>query len=137
MTTLLTKADLEQELKTAFAGTYTDNYFTELANYALGELESATSRTAFTGSSSYLAKKAMICAAMEWISMFDRALFELAISSISENGASISFSGSLENYKNTFERLTAKLKIPSTSNYDITIADIDSDHTGLEGSILY
>jgi len=88
---LLTKADLEQELKTAFAGTYTDNYFTELANYALGELESATSRTAFTGSSSYLAKKAMICAAMEWISMFDRALFELAISSISENGASISF----------------------------------------------
>lgn len=139
MTTLITKEDLELELKTSFAGTYTDAYFTELANYALGELESATHRTSFTGNSEYLAKKAMICAAMDWISMFDRTLFTAPITSISENGASISYSveSTINNYKSSFERIIGKLKLPFTSNHAITIVDIAGDHTGTETSILY
>lgn len=139
MTTLLTKADLELELKTTFSGTYTAQYFTELANYALGELETATNRTAFTGNTEYLAKKAMIASAMQWISMFDPALFTAHILSISENGASISFTSenSLSSYKSLFERLVAKLRIPSTSNYNLVIADLDGTHLETEGSILY
>ena len=139
MTTPITKADLELELKITFAASYTNAYFTELANYAQAELEEATNgRTSFTGSSQYLAKKAQICKAIEWISLFDRDLLKLAISSISENGASITFADKgIKSYMDTFEVLAAKLRLPNTTNYAITQIDYDDLHTGDEGSILY
>lgn len=136
---LLTKNDIEQELKISFPASYTDSYFLEIANYALGELYAATNRSTFTGQSAYIAKKIMVCSAMDWISMFDRPLFQSAITSMSEDGKSITFSqeSTIKNYKDTFNRLTAKLRLPSAGNYSITMPDIDGTHLSTDTNPLY
>jgi hypothetical protein len=130
MTTPITKADIESTLNITFSSDYDDDYFTELANYAIAQLEIATNgRTTYTGNAQYTAKKAMICIAIDWIASYDRDLLKNAITSISENGASISFSNgkTLESYDRMFKLLAAQLALPYTQEYTITQVDSGTD----------
>jgi len=140
MVSLLTKADLELELKYTFPASYTSDYFLEIANYALGELYTATNRTTFTGQTEYMAKKAMVCAAVEWISIFDPLVCKAVIKSITEDGKTINLSegNTLKNFKTKFDKITAKLALPSAGNFNIIMPDIDGTHdTTTDGNVLY
>jgi len=139
MTELITKADLERELQIAFEPSYTDSYFLELANYAAGELESATNRSTFTGNSQYLAKKAMILSALEWFSLFNPRMFEIALSSISENGASLNFTSDVNigSIRKRFDVIAAKLRLPGTNNYNVIMPDIAGTHLSTDTNVLY
>jgi len=135
----ITKSSLETELQITFAAGYTDAFFTTLCTWAENYLKMKTYRTAFSGATSTIADYAMTCIAIDRLATSNRDIIKSAISSISENGASISFSNhkNLASYREEFNQAVADLKLPFTSNHSIIFPDLNNDHTGLETSILY
>jgi len=135
----INKSDLETEMQISFAAGFTTAFFTDLCNYAEDKLKLATFRTTFTGSTTTIARYGMICAAIDRLATSNRNVIQSAISSISEGGSNISFSNgkTLDSYRTDFNRIVADLRLPGDSNYNISIADIDSDHSNDESSILY
>jgi hypothetical protein len=136
---LIQKSDLSTELQITFDAGYTDAFFLELCAWAEDILKLKTHRTAFTGSAASAAKNAALSLAIDRLATSNRNIIASSISSISENGASISFNSgkTLESYRNDFNLMIGDLKLPGTSNYNITFPDLDGTHTGLENSILY
>ena len=69
----------------------------------------------------------------------NRDLMKVAISSISENGANISFNNgkTLESYRKEAEQLIRDLALPGTKPYTFTWADPDDVHTEDESSNLF
>jgi len=135
----ITKTDISTELQITFASGFTDAFFTTLCGWAEDYLKLKTSRTAFSGVSASVAKYAELAIAIDRLATSNRDIIKASISSISENGAQISFVNgkSLSSYREEFAQAVADLKLPGTSNYSLTIADLNDDHTGDELSILY
>jgi len=139
MTSLIVKADIEAELQTTLAATYTSDMITALCTWADSMLKFKTNRTSFSGITADIAKHAELCLAIDRLATSNRDIVKTAISSISENGNSITFSNgkTIEVYKNDAAQAIADLKLPGTPKYDITFPDLGDSHTGTEGSILY
>jgi len=142
MTALITGEDIELELQIDLPAGYGDisgNYITEICDYAEAMLRQKTNRTTFTGPITNVAKYAELCIAINRLAISNRDLVKLAISSISENGASITFSNgkTLDSYRMEANIMISDLKLSSTPNRELTFPDIYDAHTGDEGSILY
>jgi hypothetical protein len=135
----ITKSDLQMELQITFASGFSDAFFTELADYALSMLKLKTNRSTFTGIAVNIAKYGELCIAIDRLATSNRSIISSAISSISENGASISFQNgkTLESYRLDFNRIVNDLKLPSAGNYSITMPDIESIHVSTDGNPLY
>lgn len=82
---------------------------------------------------------AEIFLAVDRITTSNRDIVKTAISSISENGASIIFSNgkTIQYYREEAERIISDLKLEGTQSYTLTFPDHEDSHTGDEGSILY
>lgn len=142
MAALITGTDIENELQITFPDGYGDisgNFITEICDFADALLRQGTNRTSFTGAISNVAKYAELCIAIDRLATSNRDLVKLAIASISENGASISFSTgkTLQSYKDEAKSLISELRLSGTPKRDLTFPDIYDEHTGTEGSILY
>lgn len=139
MASLIVKADIEDELQITLPSGYVSTIVTRMCDYADDMLKLKTNRISFTGSAANLAKYAEVCLAIDRLVLFNRDLVKVAIASISENGANISFSNgkTLASYRAEAETIVSDLKLPGTQKYDMIFADPKNEHTGNEGSILY
>lgn len=139
MTSLITKQDIENELQTTLGGGYFDSYITGVCDWAHARLRHRTSRTAFSGDAAEEAKFGEIYLAINRIATTNRDLTKLAIQSISENGASITFSNgkTSQYYHEESERIISELALRGTYGYTLEFPDIDNTHTGTEGSVYY
>ena len=122
MTALISKTDLENELQITFDAGYTDAIFLEICAWAESRLKRKTNRTAFTGEATADAKMACVYLAIDRLTTSNPALISVAISSISEGGASISFSNGkdLKTYKKDAQEIIADLKLPGTPDFEHT-----------------
>lgn len=139
MASLIAKQDIEDELQITLVASYTSAIITRICDYADDMLKLKTNRISFTGSAANLAKYAELCLAIDRIATSNRDLLKAAISSISENGANISFNNgkTLESYRKEAELIIKDLALPGTKPYMFTWADPGNMHTGDEGSSLY
>lgn len=139
MAALITKTDIEAELQISLPSGYSSSIITGICDDADAELQCETYRTTFTGLVSRRAKRAELLLAIDYLALSNRDLVKGAISSISEDGKSISFSNgrNIESYRKEAKEIISKLRLPSTPSYGLTIVDIESSHTGTEYSILY
>lgn len=137
--TLITKADIENELMITLSAGYTSDMITALCTWADSMLKFKTNRTAFTGLTADIAKYAQLCLVIDRLATSNRDLVKAAISSISENGNNITFSNgkSIDSYKSEVEQIISDLKLSGTPKYDLTFPDTENSHTGTENSILY
>ena len=137
MASLIVKADIEAELQITLAAGYTSDIITAICNYADDMLKLKTNRTTFTGSTATIAKYCELCLAIDRLVLSNRDLVKAAITSISENGASINFSNgkTLDSYRAEAKTIIADLKLPSTHDHSLIFADPSDNHTGSEGSL--
>ena len=137
MAALITKENIENELQTILAVGYNEDLLTDIINYADGMLMFKTNRASFTGSAAYIAKYCELCLAIDRLVLSNRDLVKTAITSISENGASISFSNgkTLDSYRAEAKQIIADLKLPGTHDHSLIFADPSDLHTGDEGSL--
>lgn len=137
--TLITKADIENELMITLPAGYTTDIITALCTWADSMLKFKTNRTAFTGLTADIAKHAELCLAIDRLATSNRDIVSVAISSISENGNNITFSNgkSLDSYKLESLQIISDLKLSGIPKYDLTFPDTENSHTGTENSILY
>ena len=135
----ITKSDIELELQITFEAGYTDAFFTDLVAYAENILKLKTNRTSFTGSTTTMARYAQLCIAIDRLASMNRKIISSAISSISENGASISFNNgkTLEDYRKSFDMIVNDLKLPGTPYSEVYLPDIDGTHLDTDTSVLY
>jgi len=137
MAVLITKEDIENELQTELAVGYNADLITDIIAYADAMLQWKTRRTTFTGAAAYTAKYVELCLAIDRIATSNRDIIKSAISSISENGASITFSNgkTILSYREDFVKITSDLRLPGTHDHSLIFADPSDTHTGSEGSL--
>jgi len=141
MAALITRADIENELRVTLKQDegYTDSVITGICNWAHARLRRKTNRTTFTGDAAEDAKLAEINFAIDRLTTSNRDIVKVAISSISENGTSISFTNgkTIQYYHDDADRLVADLKLEGAYVNTMTFPDTEDVHTGDESSILY
>ena len=137
MAALITEQSIEDELQITLAAGYTSDIVTAICNYAHDMLMLKTHRATFTGSTATIAKYCELCLAIDRLVLSNRDLVKTAITSISENGASISFSNgkTLDSYRAEAKQIIADLKLPGTHDHSLIFADPSDTHTGSEGSL--
>lgn len=121
MVNLITRSDIENFLQITLPTGFFDSYVTEICNDAHAQLLGETNRTTFTGNASTRAKRAELYIAIYNILSADKELSNSAISSISEDGKSITYSNSIspETYLNMAKKIIADLRLNGSQDYGI------------------
>ena len=137
MTALIDEAAIEAELQVTLPSGYSEAIVTAICNYAHDMLMLKTNRATFTGSTATIAKYAELCIAIDRLVLSNRDLVKAAITSLSENGASITFSNgkTLDSYRAEAKTIISDLRLPGTHDHSLIFADPSDLHTGNEGSL--
>lgn len=115
MTALISKSDVELEMQCTLPAAYTTDVIAGYSAEAEADVQYATNRTSFTGPSAYVYKRAVLLAIVMRIGASIPAFLKSNISSISEQGDSISFRSG-DGYRAEFDGLIKRLALrPVTS----------------------
>uniref|UniRef100_A0A6M3M9F4 Uncharacterized protein n=1 Tax=viral metagenome TaxID=1070528 RepID=A0A6M3M9F4_9ZZZZ len=133
MASLITKVDLESELQITFEAGF-DALITKICTWADNTLKLKTNRTAFSGVVTEIAFFAEICIAINRLAISHPDLMKAAISSVSENGAQISFNNgkSLDSYRQEANSIIADLYLEGDQDFSLIFSDPANEHTGTE-----
>ncbi len=134
MAALNVKADIENELQLSLPASYTDAIITGLCEDANAELQDETNRSTFTGTAARRAKRAELLLIIDYLTTSNRDLTKLAISSMGEAGANVSFSTgkTISSHREEANKIMAKLRLPATQAHGLTFIDNAATHTSTD-----
>lgn len=117
MTSLISKADIELEMRSVLPAAYTDIIIAGMSSEAEDIVKMDTHRTAFTGLSASAYKRAVLITIVRRISTSDPSLSQGNIQSLSEQGDSVTYRGSVgtDSYISEYAALVRKLALRSHS----------------------
>lgn len=123
MVSLISKSDVELELQATLPIAYTTSVIEGYSDEAEDFVQYETSRTTFTGASASAYKRAVLLSILMRIGASIPAVLKNNISSISEQGDSITFRAG-DGYRTEYTKLIRRLALkPATSAVSVTTND--------------